>query len=63
MADAITKAFNRHRFIVEIETDDEAYLEQSPVETNDARKALESEILSNLQSLDGVHRVTVEPTA
>ncbi len=63
MAEAITKTFNRYRFIVEIETDDAAYLEQSPVETDDARKALQSEILSNLEGLAGVRSVSVKPAA
>lgn len=58
---APTKTFNRRRFIVEVETDDGAYLEQTPVATADAREALTSEIRSNLESLDGVRTVTVEP--
>lgn len=65
MADttAITKNFNRRRFIVEVETDDDAYLEQTPVTTTDPAEAITSEIRSNLEGLDGVRNVTVEPTA
>jgi hypothetical protein len=58
----ITKTFNRRRFIVDIETDDEAYLEQTPVETSEAAEALISEIRSNLESLDGIRCVVIEPT-
>lgn len=64
MAAGITANFNRYRFVVDIEVDDDAYLEASPFpEHAEAGAALESEIRANLQSLDGIYRVTVEPIA
>ncbi len=55
-------AFNRHRYIVEVECDDDAYLDSSPFpEHSEAKDALRDEIKSNLESLDGIRSVTVEP--
>lgn len=59
--DQIRKTFNRYRFVVEVEADPDAIVEQVPLD--EPRDALQSEIRSNLESLDGIRSVTVEPVA
>lgn len=57
--EAVTKRFNRYRYIVEVEASPDDVGEQIGIP--DPRDALQSEIKSNLESLDGVRSVTVEP--
>ena len=56
----VRKVFNRHRFVVDVEVDDSAYLEQAPLVTRDPQQALASEIRSNLESLPGIRTVSVQ---
>lgn len=64
MAGDTTKTFNTYSFTVTVKVDDDAYLDSSPFpEHSEAKDALQSEIRSNLESLDGVGSVTVKPTA
>ncbi len=51
--------FRRFRFYVEVEADPDAVIEQVP--TGSAAASLQSEIKTNLESLDGIRSVSVDP--
>ncbi len=58
----IAPKFNRYTYTITVEVDDDTYLDGSPFpKHSEAKDALRSEITSNLESLDGIRSVTVEP--